>query len=53
VRDGSVVKGVRFRDHQIVGDILERANSYRNEGADELVFNDITASPEDRSVDPE
>jgi cyclase len=46
-----VVKGVRFRDHRIVGDILELAARYRDEGADELVFYDISASPENRSVD--
>jgi cyclase len=51
VRDGQVVKGVRFRDHQVVGDILELAGRYRDQGADELVFYDITASPEGRSVD--
>jgi cyclase len=51
VRDGQVVKGVRFRDHRVVGDILELAVRYRDEGADELVFYDITASPEQRSVD--
>src|SRR5512133_3699211 len=51
VRDGQVVKGVRFRDHKVVGDILELASRYCAEGADELVFYDITASPEDRSVD--
>jgi cyclase len=51
VRDGQVVKGVRFSDHRIVGDILELAIRYRTEGADELVFYDITASPEGRSVD--
>jgi len=51
VRDGQVVKGVRFRDHKVVGDILELAARYRAEGADELVFYDITASPENRSVD--
>jgi cyclase len=34
-----------------VGDILELATRYRDEGADELVFYDITASPEGRSVD--
>jgi cyclase len=51
VRDGQVVKGVRFRDHRVVGDILELATRYRVEGADELVFYDITASPEQRSVD--
>ncbi|MGB5104490.1 MAG: imidazole glycerol phosphate synthase subunit HisF [Steroidobacteraceae bacterium] len=45
------MKGVRFRDHRVVGDILELAIRYREEGADELVFYDITASPEGRSVD--
>jgi cyclase len=45
------VKGVRFRDHRVVGDIIELAARYRDEGADELVFYDITASPEGRSVD--
>ena len=53
VRDGQVVKGIRFRDHQIVGDILVLAERYRDEGADEVVFYDITASPEGRSVDRE
>jgi cyclase len=42
---------VRFRDHRIVGGILELAGRYRDEGADELVFYDISASPEGRSVD--
>jgi imidazole glycerol-phosphate synthase subunit HisF len=51
VRDGQVVKGVRFREHRVVGDILELAARYRDEGADELVFYDITASPEGRVVD--
>ena len=51
MRDGQVVKGVRFRDHRVVGDILELAARYRDEGADELVFYDISASPEGRSVD--
>ena len=51
MRDGQVVKGVQFRDHRVVGDILELAARYRDEGADELVFYDITASPEGRSVD--
>jgi cyclase len=51
VRDGRVVKGVRFRDHRVVGDILELAARYRDEGADELVFYDISASPEGRGVD--
>lgn len=53
MRDGQVVKGVRFRDLRVVGDILELAARYRDEGADELVFYDITASPQGRSVDRE
>jgi len=51
VRDGVVVKGVQFRNHRVMGDILELAARYRDEGADELVFYDITASPDDRTVD--
>lgn len=51
VRDGRVVKGVRFREHRVVGDIVELAERYCRDGADELVFYDITASPEGRSVD--
>jgi cyclase len=51
VRDGKVVKGVRFRDHVVVGDIVDLALRYRDEGADELVFYDISASPDGRSVD--
>ena len=51
VRDGKVVKGVRFRDHVVVGDIVELALRYRDEDADELVFYDIAASPENRRVD--
>jgi imidazole glycerol-phosphate synthase subunit HisF len=51
VKDGVVVKGVKFRDHVVMGAIEELAQRYRDEGADELVFYDITASPEGRSVD--
>ena len=51
VRGGRVVKGVKFRDHVDMGDIVELATRYRDEGADELVFYDITASPQGRSVD--
>jgi cyclase len=51
VKDGRVVKGVQFRDHEDVGDILELTQRYRDEGADELVFYDITASCDGRSVD--
>ena len=42
---------MRFRNHRIVGDILDLAARYRDEGADELVFYDITASPDRRTVD--
>ncbi len=42
---------MRFRDHRVVGDILELAQRYRDAGADELVFYDITASPGGRTVD--
>ncbi|RPE82004.1 imidazole glycerol phosphate synthase subunit HisF [Vulcaniibacterium tengchongense] len=51
VRGGRVVKGVRFRDHVDMGDIVELALRYREQGADELVFYDIAASPEGRRVD--
>ena len=51
MRDGQVVKGVRFRDHRVVGEIVELAERYCRDGADELVFYDITASPDGRSVD--
>ena len=51
VADGRVVKGVRFRDHRDVGDIVDHALRYRDEGADELVFYDITASADGRSLD--
>ena len=51
VRDGQVVKGVQFRNHDIIGDIVPLAERYAAEGADELVFYDITASADDRVVD--
>ena len=41
---------MRFRDHRVVGDIVELAHHYSSRGADELVFYDITASPEGRTV---
>lgn len=52
VADGRVVKGVQFRDHRDVGDIVDFALRYRDEGADELVFYDIAASAEGRALDP-
>ena len=53
VRDGRVVKGIRFRNHRDAGDIIEQTLRYRDEGADELVFYDIGASPEGRMLDVE
>ena len=52
VAEGRVVKGVRFRDHRDVGDVVELAVRYRDQGADELVFYDITASADRRSLEP-
>ncbi|WP_338504308.1 imidazole glycerol phosphate synthase subunit HisF [Sphingomonas kaistensis] len=51
VANGRVTKGVRFRDHRDIGDIVEHALRYSAEGADELVFYEIKASAEGRSVD--
>ena len=51
VRDGKVVKGVQFRNHEIIGDIVPLAQRYAEAGADELVFYDITASSDGRVVD--
>ena len=51
VKDGMVVKGVKFRNHEIIGDIVPLAQRYAQEGADELVFYDITASSDQRVVD--
>ena len=48
VKDGLVVKGVRFEGHEVVGEPVALARRYAAEGADELVFYDITASPEGR-----
>ena len=44
VKDGKVVKGIQFKNHQVVGSILGLAEKYSNDGADELVFYDISAS---------
>ena len=51
VKDGRVVKGVRFQGHVDLGDAAALAARYRDAGADELVFYDITASPEGRTLD--
>lgn len=50
VKNGRVVKGVNFVDLRDAGDPVEMAAFYNNEGADELVFLDITASTEDRDT---
>jgi len=47
---GRVVKGVKFFDHVDAGDPVEQAKRYQNDGADELVFYDITASHEGRDI---
>lgn len=51
VKDGQVVKGVQFRGHEVVGGIIELAKRYAEVGVDELVFYDITASSDGRTVD--
>jgi cyclase len=47
---GRVVKGVKFFDHVDAGDPVEQARRYQEQGADELVFYDITASFEGRAI---
>lgn len=51
VKEGRVVKGVRFEGHVDAGDPLSLAQRYRDEGADEIVIYDITASAERRVID--
>ena len=51
VANGKVIKGQQFIGHEVVGEITDLAMRYRDQGADELVFYDITASPERRNVD--
>lgn len=50
VKDGRVVKGVKFEGLRDAGDPVELAERYRDEGADEVVFLDITASLEKRAT---
>jgi cyclase len=50
VKDGRVVKGVKFLDLRDAGDPVEAARAYDAAGADELCFLDITASHEDRGI---
>jgi len=50
VASGKVIRGVKFSADKIVGDPVEMAAEYNRQGADELVFYDITASAEDRGL---
>ena len=53
IRDRKVTKGVRFKNNVVLGDPVEMAARYYEDGCDELVFYDITASAEDRPIDIE
>ena len=50
VASGKVIRGVKFSADKVVGDPIELAAEYNRQGADELVFYDITASAEDRDL---
>ncbi len=50
VASGKVIRGVKFSADKIVGDPIDMAAEYNRQGADELVFYDITASAEDRGL---
>lgn len=50
VRDGKLTKGVKFKGNVDIGDPVESARRYYDEGADEIVFYDITASAEGRGI---
>ncbi len=50
VKDGRVVKGVQFKNHKDMGDIVELAKFYSKNGIDELVFYDISASARNQRV---
>ena len=50
VKDGVVVKGVKFKNHEVVGSIIDLAIKYNDQGADEIVFYDIAASTVDGFV---
>lgn len=50
VRDGKTTKGIRFKGNVDIGDPVEMAQSYYEQGVDELVFYDITASSEGRGI---
>ena len=50
VREGRLTKGVKFRENVDIGDPVEAARTYYEQGADEIVFYDITASVEGRAI---
>ena len=50
VRDGKLTKGVKFEGNVVIGDPVESARKYCNEGADEIVLYDIAASAENRRI---
>ena len=50
IADGKVVKGVKFQNHEIIGDITQLAEKYANNGVDELVLYDIKASCDNKTV---
>ena len=50
VRNGKLTKGVKFQGNVDIGDPVETAKRYYDEGADEIVFYDITASAENRGI---
>ena len=50
VRDGRTTKGIKFKNNVDVGDPVEMARFYYEEGADEIVFYDITASSDKREI---
>ena len=50
VRNGRLTKGIKFRENVDIGDPVEVAREYYEQGADEIVFYDITASSEGRSI---
>jgi len=50
VRDGKTTKGIKFKDNRDIGDPVSMAKLYFEEGADEIVFYDITASSDQRGI---
>ncbi len=50
VRDGKLTKGIKFKGNIDIGDPVEVARRYYDQGADEIVFYDITASSDDRDI---